>query len=148
MYRVLFNFGILISPEYIIKPANGKRVCEGRLDFKLGESNWAIELVRQENDLQGHVDRFRPGGQYHKEVVDRDGIKDWVIVNLTQTFISEIPEIASMYPSSDICLSHSNNHCFIEDKHRLLHAIFSKDFSVVEFVQGDGKNLGSFHLPY
>ena len=100
MYRVLFNFGILISPEYIIKPLNEKRLGEGRLDFKLGESNWAIELVRQDNDLQGHIDRFLPKGQYYREVVSGDGIKDWVVVNLTHTSISKIPKIQSMSPSS------------------------------------------------
>ncbi|CAB4441285.1 unnamed protein product [Rhizophagus irregularis] len=42
--------------------------CEGKIDFYVDKLDWAIELLRDGEDMKGHKDRFEPGGKY-KEIV-------------------------------------------------------------------------------
>ena len=90
IYRIIFGFNILLSPEYRIHRRGSTKY--GRVDFKVGELNWAIEMVRQGDDLEGHLRRFLTGGSYYPEV--RAGlITEWCILNVTDICFEMIPEV-------------------------------------------------------
>ncbi|RGB40141.1 hypothetical protein C1646_688324 [Rhizophagus diaphanus] len=56
--------------------------CEGRIDFYVNELEWAIELLRDGKDMQGHEDKFEPiVGKYAKSIA----IIDIRSVNFTNT---------------------------------------------------------------
>ncbi|PKY49591.1 hypothetical protein RhiirA4_528156 [Rhizophagus irregularis] len=42
--------------------------CEGKIDFYVEKFEWAIELLRDGEDMKGHKDRFEPKGKYEKIV--------------------------------------------------------------------------------
>ncbi|RGB35974.1 hypothetical protein C1646_667324 [Rhizophagus diaphanus] len=42
--------------------------CEGKIDFYVDKLDWAIELLRDGEDMAKHKRRFEPGGEY-KEIV-------------------------------------------------------------------------------
>ncbi|PKY48519.1 hypothetical protein RhiirA4_422234 [Rhizophagus irregularis] len=42
--------------------------CEGKIDFYADELDWAIELLRDGEDMAEYKRRFEPGGEY-KEIV-------------------------------------------------------------------------------
>lgn len=52
---------VLISPEFRIKSSTRG----GTIDFLVSDKKWGLELLRGRNRLIGHMNRFKPGGQYY-----------------------------------------------------------------------------------
>ena len=86
--------------------------ARGYLDFYLYKPySWGFELVRDEDRLQDHLDRFTESGMYFGLL--RNGcLKDYVILDFRMNSLSE--------------------HMFDEDKH-LIHVYFSADFKTTYF---------------
>ena len=42
--------------------------CEGKIDFYVDKLDWAIELLRDGEDMKGHKARFEPSGDYEEIV--------------------------------------------------------------------------------
>ncbi|PGH10524.1 hypothetical protein AJ79_05452 [Helicocarpus griseus UAMH5409] len=53
----------------------------GKVDFFLNKKTWGIEVLREEDRLQGPIDRLRPDGAYGSWKL----VKDWVILDFCQT---------------------------------------------------------------
>lgn len=53
----------------------------GRLDFFLKKKQWGIEVMREGDRLQNHIERFEPQGAYGSWSL----VKDWVILDFRHT---------------------------------------------------------------
>src|SRR5437762_3265664 len=61
----------LIS-EWTAKPKGG------RVDFQIKSVKWAIECVRNRDELEEHIARFLPGGKYHGSITSGE-LKEYVL---------------------------------------------------------------------
>ena len=61
LYRCLFK---LLEGTTSVQ-AEFSYASDGRLDLFIQEKRWAIELLRDGDRTQNHMQRFRPGGTYH-----------------------------------------------------------------------------------
>lgn len=52
----------------------------GRIDFRLAQVGWGIELLREGDRLKDHCERFNPGGRYATWIQD-GSIQDWLIID-------------------------------------------------------------------
>lgn len=62
------------------------RACDtgGRIDYVVRGVGWGIELVRDGDNLKGHLARFEAGGAYNDWILGQD-LTDWVVVDFRQT---------------------------------------------------------------
>ena len=72
-YEILGNTIFLLS-EY---SAVGLR---GRIDFYIPSAKWGIELVRDGDRLQQHIDRFLFGGFYY-EWIERGDLEAYILID-------------------------------------------------------------------
>ncbi|KAF8253487.1 hypothetical protein K440DRAFT_533595, partial [Wilcoxina mikolae CBS 423.85] len=80
-YRCMFALlegGLHISPEFIVQNENR----DGRIDFQLANKKWAVELVREGDDMPGHLGRFGVGGNYHSMITSGE-IEQYAVFNFT-----------------------------------------------------------------
>jgi hypothetical protein len=69
--------GVQISSEW-------SRSGNARVDFYIPKKKWAIELLRDHNDIKGHIRRFQEGGLYYPWIKENK-VKDWIIIDCTTT---------------------------------------------------------------
>ncbi|KAL2820427.1 hypothetical protein BJX63DRAFT_313624 [Aspergillus granulosus] len=97
------------------------RTRQGRIDFWIQEKKWAIELLRDHNQIDEHIARFYRDGKYYNQI--KEGIiQDWIIVS---------------------CAISMPNKVFPEP--RLIHAIFDPDYMGVRLLD-NRLNLLSQHI--
>ncbi|GBC21822.1 crinkler (CRN) family protein [Rhizophagus irregularis DAOM 181602=DAOM 197198] len=73
--------------------------CAGRIDFYVNELDWAIELLRDGEDMQRHEDKFEPIAGKYKEIVKyakSTAIIDIRSVNFTDNTRSEAKNVQKM----------------------------------------------------
>jgi hypothetical protein len=73
----LFSPGVGISSEWV-------RAGDGRIDFKILEPGWGVELLQDGNQLAERCGRFEEGGAYHKWIAKGE-IRDWLILDFRHT---------------------------------------------------------------
>lgn len=56
----------------------------GRVDFQVRGTHWAIEIVRDGDNIDEHIERFRPGGRYHPWLQDKE-IRDYAILDFRRS---------------------------------------------------------------
>ena len=56
----------------------------GQVDFQIKSVKWAIECVREGNDLDDHIARFQPGGRYHKWMISGE-IQEYIILDFRKS---------------------------------------------------------------
>lgn len=76
----VLNGGVLWSPEFGIKGVKGG----GAIDFYLESNKWGVEITRDGDQLSSHYGRFRPGGNYHRWILD-GALADWVLLDFRST---------------------------------------------------------------
>ena len=55
---------------------------DGRIDYRVVNTGWGIELLRNGDRLAEHCKRFEPNGRYYKAIQDGD-LVDWVVIDFT-----------------------------------------------------------------
>lgn len=71
-YTDLFNFSGKIVSEW---PCGSEE-----LDFYIAEKRWGIEFVRDADNLEEQLERFRSGGRYFPSIQDGT-LQDWLLVD-------------------------------------------------------------------
>lgn len=56
-----------VKDSRFLTPQARTKTGSGFTDFVVKKRKWVIELMREGHDVQGHVDRFLPGGAYEEE---------------------------------------------------------------------------------
>ena len=70
----------ILRPEYIVSADVGRHYNSiGFVDFYIGQTRWAIEITRNSNKLQEHIDRFHTNGIYALIPMNA-----WVVVDFVQ----------------------------------------------------------------
>lgn len=85
-YRCLFPLldgHVVMSPEFIIKAGTKG----GTIDFLVAQKKWGLELLRDRDRLQQHMERFEPNGQYFTMI--KEGKMDQYIV---LDFTNKLPQ--------------------------------------------------------
>ncbi|KKK17577.1 hypothetical protein ARAM_003943 [Aspergillus rambellii] len=80
LYRCFFDivgYGVGLSSEW-------SRAGDGRIDFRVVEPRWGIEVLRDGDRLSDHCNRFRPGGAYYPWIT-QGYIRDWLILDFRHT---------------------------------------------------------------
>ncbi|KAL1964976.1 hypothetical protein VTN77DRAFT_6176 [Rasamsonia byssochlamydoides] len=75
-YRAFYSLvghGVAISSEW-------SRTGDGRIDFRIIEPAWGIELLRDGDRLSERCNRFSPQSNYHRWISD-GLLKDWLILD-------------------------------------------------------------------
>lgn len=75
-YRAFFSLvghGVAISSEWSC-------AGDGRIDFRIIEPAWGIEILRDGDRLTEHCNRFLDLGAYHRWIT-KGFIKDWLILD-------------------------------------------------------------------
>ncbi|KAE8378205.1 hypothetical protein BDV26DRAFT_261958 [Aspergillus bertholletiae] len=102
--------GVPISTEWA-------RTISGRVDFFIPEKKWAIELLRDYNQVDNHIKRFKEGGQYF-QWLETKAVNDWIIINCTTTA-----------PTA------------VYNESRLFHAVFQRDFTGLQIFNHKRESL-------
>lgn len=55
---------------------------DGRIDYRVVNTGWGIELLRDGDRLTEHCNRFKPNGQYYQAIHDGD-LVDWLMIDFT-----------------------------------------------------------------
>ncbi|PYH96186.1 hypothetical protein BO71DRAFT_184152 [Aspergillus ellipticus CBS 707.79] len=111
---------MLVSPEFAIDYGNQS----GSLDFYISDMNWGIELLRDNDRISEHLNRFEPGGQYHR-LVQENNMNQWIVLNFT-----------NRRPSKK-----RTGHCG-----RLYHVVFTNNFRSFEILHADLELESAFSL--
>jgi hypothetical protein len=83
-FKSLLGHGVAISSEWSIDKS-------GRIDFRIPDPSWGIELLRDGDRLNQHCDRFLDGGNYFGWI--KDGwLKDWIILDCRHSDPREDPQ--------------------------------------------------------
>lgn len=98
-YRRLFetlNSHAVMSPEFAV---NGSTKGSETIDFFLPRKKWGLELLRNRDFLEGHMEHFGPGGKYHN-MINSEAMGTYIILNFTYSApmkahpgISPFPEL-------------------------------------------------------
>lgn len=78
LYRALnavLGFSLKVSSEWT---GNGSE--SGRIDFRIDDVNWGIELLREGNNLAEHCQRFVADGDY-TQWIQSGWLRDWLIID-------------------------------------------------------------------
>ncbi|KAK1145303.1 hypothetical protein N8T08_004464 [Aspergillus melleus] len=73
----LVGKGVPISSEW-------SRSSAGRVDFWIPGKKWAIELLRDHDNIGGHIGRFKEHGTYHPWLKKRE-VLDWIVIDCATT---------------------------------------------------------------
>ncbi|KAJ7762327.1 hypothetical protein DFH07DRAFT_407810 [Mycena maculata] len=76
-YLITGGQGVWLSPEF--GTDNGQNKA-GRIDFFVGSKHWGIEMLREGDQIEGHVGRFAAGGAYHRWT-QTGAITEWVVLD-------------------------------------------------------------------
>ncbi|KAI9045925.1 uncharacterized protein KD926_005868 [Aspergillus affinis] len=80
-YRCLFPLldgHVVMSPEFVIQ----SDTKGGTIDFLLIQKKWGVELLRDRNRLQEHMNRFKPNGQYFT-LIEKGKMDQYIVLNFT-----------------------------------------------------------------
>ena len=117
----MLNFAGRVSTEW---SADGR----GRVDIRIQEPCWGIELLRDGNRLTEHCDRFADNGRY-KRWIDNHWLKDWLVIDC-RTSRPSCP-FGKLFPAS---YSGATNSA-VEDKDtKLWRAVFAEDYLSIEIL--------------
>ncbi|KAL4783696.1 hypothetical protein BJX76DRAFT_357720 [Aspergillus varians] len=79
-YRCFFSvvgYGVGLSSEW-------SRAGGGRIDFRVVDPGWGVEILRDGDRLSDHCNRFEPGGAYHPWIA-QGYLTDWLILDFRHT---------------------------------------------------------------
>ena len=88
---------------------------EGRIDFRIVNTKWGVELLRNGDRLAEHCRRFEPGGLYYGAIGGGD-IVDWLVIDCTHLK----PRRFTAVPNA-----------------KLVRAVFADDYSSAEILDAD-----------
>jgi hypothetical protein len=78
MYRATYE--ALGKRIYVTSEWSG-RDSRKSVDFMISSRKWGIEILRDSDKIDEHLERFRPGGRYWK-CIDNHDMEDWVVLNI------------------------------------------------------------------
>lgn len=129
IYRALhavLGFSTNVSSEWA---ADGN----GRIDFRLADVGWGIELLREGSRLGEHCQRFTVNGSYAPWI--RNGLlKDWLIIDCRTSH-------PHPYSKFTACWASAANSRIDVPGTKLWRAVFADDFSSVEVLDWSNKLL-------
>lgn len=142
-YRSLYYLvdgELLTSPEYVTKRGqNG-----GAIDFFFPGPKWGIELIRDGNEIDEHMARFEPGGQYHSLLATNEMV-DFVVLDFTQKSAKKkCPDMSFVAVHQCIMMSNMKS-VFLEHK-KFYHVRFSQDFREVQILDSSLETITDFTL--
>lgn len=82
-YRCLFPLldgHVVVSPEFVVH----SDTKGGTIDFLITQKKWGLELLRERDRLQEHMDRFKPNGQY-STLIEEGRMDDYIVLDFTTT---------------------------------------------------------------
>ncbi|KAL1966800.1 hypothetical protein VTN77DRAFT_3765 [Rasamsonia byssochlamydoides] len=121
-YRACYE--LLEGHLYLNSEWTGQKIG-GRVDFYVRQVQWAIECLRDGNNIEEHIARFCEGGRYHKWIQTGE-IREYIILDFRR-----------IQP----CKKRSND--------KLYYVVFSEDYTSYQFynanldVLDQGALLGS-----
>lgn len=105
----------------------------GRIDFRLADVGWGIELLREGNRLGAHCQRFVGNGSYMQWI--RSGwLRDWLIIDCR----TSPPHPYSKFTPCSACTANSRVDV---PGTKLWRAVFANDFSSVEVLDSSNRLL-------
>jgi hypothetical protein len=112
---------VIPSPEF-----SDHSIGLQRIDFRIAEVNWGVEMLKDGDDLREHYGRFSAGGKY-----SRLGLVDWVVIDFR---VSSVPRKAhSMSPHTPY-EDTGEAHYAIDSMPNLYHVVFDKTFSMGQIL--------------
>ena len=109
-----------------------------RIDLRIPEVNWGVEILRDDDDLLEHYGRFTSGEKY-----TMPGLGDWMFFD----FRVSIPCKAHSKSSSTPCEGMGGAHYAIESMPNLYHVVFDEGFLTGQILNNTlGKALLKFRL--
>ena len=133
MYRalhVVLGLSSKVSSEWF---EDGK----GRIDFRLADIGWGIEMMREGNRLNEHCGRFVGNGRY----TPWTQIREWIIIDCRTSMprpTVSLPLLASAYTANSGVLDVPGT--------KLWRAVFKSDFTSVEILDSTNQVLSNFPL--
>ncbi|PYH77753.1 hypothetical protein BO82DRAFT_268623, partial [Aspergillus uvarum CBS 121591] len=115
---------ILVSPELAIDYGTQS----GSLDLYISDMNWGIKLLRDDDWISEHLNRFEPGGQYHR-LVQENNMDQRIVLNFT-----------NRRPPKKRTVTLSR-HCG-----QLYHIVLTNNFRYFEILHADLKLESAFSL--
>jgi hypothetical protein len=100
-FQVTGGNGLWLSPEY----GTGQLFNEnGRKDFLIaGAKGWGIELLREGDRMEEHLQRFAPGGAYHYWI-QTGAMKEYVVLDLRKHTIPRALSMSFHFHGLMICI--------------------------------------------
>jgi hypothetical protein len=112
--------------------------ADGRLDLFIRERRWAIELLRDENRTKEHVQRFRPGGNYHGWGI----IEDYILLD----FCTKWPTNRDHTGKQVNIISYRLLTIGTIDPY-LYHIIFNEEHDFVTIINSTDQKIKMPHTP-
>ncbi|BCR93607.1 uncharacterized protein AKAW2_10653S [Aspergillus luchuensis] len=112
-YRCLFPLldgHVVVSPEFVVQ----SDIKGGTIDFLITQKKWGLELLRERDRLQEHMDRFKPNGQYYT-LIEKGRMDYYIVLDFTTTMPRK--------PNPEF-------------QNRLYHIVFSKTYRDVSVING------------
>ncbi|KAJ6567280.1 hypothetical protein DFH09DRAFT_918962, partial [Mycena vulgaris] len=77
-YKVTGGHGLWLSPEF----GTGQTASRlGRIDFYvMGSKGWGIEILREGDRIEDHMERFQSGGAYHTSIQNKT-MKEYAVLD-------------------------------------------------------------------
>lgn len=69
-----------MSPEFVVQ----SDIKGGTIDFLITQKKWGLELLRERDRLQEHMDRFKPNGQYFT-LIEKGRMDHYIVLDFTTT---------------------------------------------------------------
>ena len=133
-YRCLHQYsqgGFVTFPEYGTK--------RGWVDFYIPSKNWAVELLRDGDQLGGHASRFSPSGAYGKTIA----ITDYIILDFRVT----TPQVPHPCKLATHPLCHILNIFLSESAIlNLYHVVITPNFRTVTILRNDLEEVPNGHF--
>lgn len=84
-----------MSPEFVVQ----SDIKGGTIDFLITQKKWGLELLRERDRLQEHMDRFKPNGQYYT-LIEKGRMDYYIVLDFTTT----MPRKPNPGSSTLVCL--------------------------------------------
>lgn len=101
----------------------------GRIDFRIANVGWEIELLREDNRLREHCERFTGNGLYGNWI-QKGLLMDWLIIDCRTSRPEPYSKLAACWLGLDCLLTGLVD----VPGTRLWRAVFSGDFTSVELL--------------
>jgi hypothetical protein len=94
-YKACFS---ILGHAYLTSEWTGK-TKRGRVDFQISSLKWGIEIVREGDRIEQHIQRFQPGGKYYPWILSGD-IKKFIVLDFRTIKPKKVRGIVISFGSS------------------------------------------------